>query len=213
MTRTGKIARLSRATRDELNRRLDNGETGVRLVAWLNAQPETRRILAEKFSGRPITEQNLSEWKLGGYLDWTGRQEILAEAQELDADAAELKQATKGRLCDHLATLLAARYAKILIPWKGEVTEELTRQLRLLHGVSQDIVRLRRGEHQALQLDWAGAREDKQREKSNAEVVDHFKEWIERAEVHQIICDQCGDPGKKDRKLDELFELPPQEEP
>ena len=32
MTRNGKIARLPRALRDELNRRLQDGQPGVRLV-------------------------------------------------------------------------------------------------------------------------------------------------------------------------------------
>jgi hypothetical protein len=37
MTRTGKIARLPRELRDELNRRLREGEPGIRLVEWLNS--------------------------------------------------------------------------------------------------------------------------------------------------------------------------------
>jgi hypothetical protein len=61
MTRNGKIARLTRAIRDELNRRLQDGEPGVRLVAWLNGLPETQKILQVDFGGRPINEQNLSE--------------------------------------------------------------------------------------------------------------------------------------------------------
>jgi hypothetical protein len=61
MTRNGKIARLTRPIRDELNRRLQDGEPGVRLVAWLNGLPETQKILQVDFGGRPISEQNLSE--------------------------------------------------------------------------------------------------------------------------------------------------------
>ncbi len=38
MARTGKIARLPRALREELNRHLDEGEAGVDLVAWLNGR-------------------------------------------------------------------------------------------------------------------------------------------------------------------------------
>lgn len=44
MTRNGKIARLPREIREELNRRLDDGEQGVRLVEWLNGLPEVKRI-------------------------------------------------------------------------------------------------------------------------------------------------------------------------
>src|SRR5713101_951139 len=43
LSRNGKIARLPLAIRQELNRRLQNGEQGKKLVAWLNALPEVRQ--------------------------------------------------------------------------------------------------------------------------------------------------------------------------
>ena len=46
ITRNGKIARLPRAIRDELNCRLADGEIGGRLVDWLNGLPEVQKILA-----------------------------------------------------------------------------------------------------------------------------------------------------------------------
>ncbi len=42
MPNYGKIARLPRNVRDELNHSIDNGETGVRLVEWLNGLPEVQ---------------------------------------------------------------------------------------------------------------------------------------------------------------------------
>ena len=45
MTRTGKIARLPRQVRDELNRRLRDGQKGSQLAAWLNALPKVLSIL------------------------------------------------------------------------------------------------------------------------------------------------------------------------
>jgi hypothetical protein len=84
MTRNGKIARLPREVREQLNRRLFNGEPGNRLVEWLNGLPETQRVLADDFGGREINEQNLSEWKQGGFREWETRQETLAQARELD---------------------------------------------------------------------------------------------------------------------------------
>ena len=50
--------------------RILDGEPGVRLLAWLNALPEVQAILARDFAGRPINDQNFSEWKHGGYIDW-----------------------------------------------------------------------------------------------------------------------------------------------
>ena len=49
MTRVGKIARLPRALREQLNHRLQDGELGRRLVDWLNASPEVKAVLAAEF--------------------------------------------------------------------------------------------------------------------------------------------------------------------
>ena len=66
MTRNGKIARLPREIRDRLNERIRDGEPGTKLVPWLNSILEVQEVLEAYFSERPITEQNLSEWKQGG---------------------------------------------------------------------------------------------------------------------------------------------------
>ncbi len=63
MTRNGKIARLPRAIRDELNRRLQDGEPGKHLLHWLNHSEKVRTILDREFGGRPISEQNLCEYQ------------------------------------------------------------------------------------------------------------------------------------------------------
>jgi len=51
MTRLGKIARLPRGIREELNRRLADGEVGRSLLEWLNALPEVTTALAAHFGG------------------------------------------------------------------------------------------------------------------------------------------------------------------
>ena len=61
MTRNGKIARLPALVREELNVRLDEGEPGRDLVAWLNALPKVQAIVNKYFQGYAVTEQNLSE--------------------------------------------------------------------------------------------------------------------------------------------------------
>lgn len=152
MTRTGKIARLPREIREQLNRRLSDGEAGNRLVGWLNSRPETQERLAADFEGRAITEQNLSEWKQGGHQDWLARQETLACARELAGDASELTEAADGSLADHLAVVLSARYAALVSGWNGEMDDEFRRKARALRAVAQDIVELRRGDHCAERL-------------------------------------------------------------
>ena len=47
MSRTGKIARLPKEIREQLNRRLEDGETGVEVSTWLNGLPECQKLVAE----------------------------------------------------------------------------------------------------------------------------------------------------------------------
>ena len=154
----GKIARLPRHIRDELNHRLDNNEPGVRLVAWLNGLPEVRKVLDTDFEGREISEQNLSEWKANGYLDWQSQQEALAATQELKANARELAADSAGELTESLATVVAARYAIALRAWNGEMTDEMRSKLRGLRSVTREVARLRRGgqflERMKIQREW-----------------------------------------------------------
>ena len=148
-TRTGKIARLPRSVRDELNRRLDEGEPGKKLVAWLNALPEVQAIVAAEFDGKPIREQNLSEWKQGGYRDWQAQQEALEIAERLSEDAAEWAREDRAPLTDTLAHWLAARYAVTT----RRVAETGGREgWRLLREMCGDIMELRKGDHSAERL-------------------------------------------------------------
>ncbi len=58
-TRNGKIARLPKQIRHDLNGRLEDGQPGKQLVEWLNGLPEVQEVLKLRFGGRPISEQNL----------------------------------------------------------------------------------------------------------------------------------------------------------
>jgi hypothetical protein len=49
--RNGKIARLPRSIRDELNNRLEDSEESPELLDWLNALPDVREVLRKQFAG------------------------------------------------------------------------------------------------------------------------------------------------------------------
>jgi hypothetical protein len=49
MTRNGKIARLPQPSREQINRRLENGEEGKQIAEWLNTLPEVRSLTAAEF--------------------------------------------------------------------------------------------------------------------------------------------------------------------
>jgi hypothetical protein len=209
MTRTGKIARLPREIRDQLNRRLQDGEPGTHLVVWLNSLPEAQTILAREFAGRAISEQNLSEWKQGGYRDWLARQDALAQVRDLAADAEELAHATDGALVEHLATVLTARYAAALADWQGEATDEFRRKLRSLRGLCQDIVELRRGDHSAARLKIEQERLARDRQQTEEEVVEHFKRWARNPKLRDWICCGSPDPEERERRIRDIFGLSP----
>ena len=152
MTRNGKIARLPRAIREQVNRKLDDGITGVEIVEWLNTLPEAQALMAAEFDGRPIREQNLSEWKAGGYRDWQMRQEALEMVRSLAEEAGDLKKAVaKEPLTESLALWVAARYA---VAAKKLATEGMDGEAhwKLLRTFCSDIVALRQGDHSAENL-------------------------------------------------------------
>ena len=108
MTRKGKIARLPSDLRHQLNSRLDDGEPGKDLVPWLNGLEQVRQVLAAEFGGRPISEQNLSEWKQGGFLDWRQEMESSARLRDLVEFSDNLASISPGRgIADRLSALLA----------------------------------------------------------------------------------------------------------
>jgi hypothetical protein len=60
-TRIGKTVRLPKNIRDDLDRRIENGEQGRELVEWLDGLPAVRNVLNAQFGGGLVSEQNLSE--------------------------------------------------------------------------------------------------------------------------------------------------------
>jgi hypothetical protein len=90
-TRLSKIARLPAPIREQLNRRLHNGELGRTILKWVNKLPKTKTVLTELFDGKAITHQNLSEWRRSGYQDWLMHQQRLEWFDRLTQQEKELE--------------------------------------------------------------------------------------------------------------------------
>lgn len=149
MTRNGKIARLPQAVRNELNQRLADGEPGDPLVTWLNGLPETRKALARHFQGRPIREQNLSEWRQGGFLDWQRHQAVAEDVRRWTEETADFNAAKDGApLSDRVATVLTARLMAETEAALRETPEPAAR-LALLRAPLAELRHLRRDDHAA----------------------------------------------------------------
>jgi hypothetical protein len=152
MTRNGKIARLPRPLRDELNRRLSANEDGATLLDWLNAAPDVQAVLARDFAGEPVSKQNLYEWRNGGLLEWQSRQDLFAEAADLTDANGEWDALAANDFTERLAAVLVVRYANALAGWNGGDDEAFRLKLRDLRRFNQDLAVLRRYNQTAARL-------------------------------------------------------------
>lgn len=182
LSRKGKIARLPRQIREQLNQRLADGELGTQLVEWLNSLPEAQASLA-RLKAQPISEQNLSEWKAGGYRDWLAQQEALEMIRDLGDDAQQLDEAAGRPLADRLALWLVARYvvATRLLRDKDDAES-----FRLLRELCADIVELRKGDHSAERLRIEREEFELEREQAREKTEEEFWEWAR--ENREEIC-------------------------
>ena len=138
--RKGKIGRLPWGVRNKLNLRLRNGEASGGLLEWLNSLPRVQTILAEEFEGRAITEQNLSEWRQGGYLDWERYQEGREWVDELSQQTNDLNSVMSGTEVSHrMAMLVSVEVARaaerMLKESEGATPQERWEKLERLLGI------------------------------------------------------------------------------
>jgi Protein of unknown function (DUF3486) len=146
MARQGKIARLPQALREELNRRLLDGESGARILPWLNALPEVIKLLEEDFEGLRINDQNLSDWRLGGYEDWLRRRDRLEATKEMAGYAVKLAKANGGNISEGASAILAGQILEVLEgvgagAGQQQLTAEAVQQL------TNSLASLRSGDH------------------------------------------------------------------
>jgi hypothetical protein len=136
ITRTGKVARLPKATRDRLNTMLLDGMPYLDIIASLG--PE----------GQALTENNLSNWKSGGYLDWLRElqvtqaiqskhelaQSIVASAGDDNAAGQAILQTIAVNLCHFLSETDPAELRESLLSDADKFTRFVNSMVRLAEG-------------------------------------------------------------------------------
>ena len=160
MTRNGKIARLPSAVREELNIRLHDGEMGKELVAWLNSVPEVKATLKKYFNGHAVTEQNLSEWRTGGFEEWQRQQASAEFCRTLAGNSAELQLESNGgdprptgyrSMADRMAVVLtvdAFQYRRSVM--QAELDPKL--RWEILKQLLEQVSKLRKDDHRQARL-------------------------------------------------------------
>ncbi len=182
MSRVGKIARLSQYLRERLNRRIEDGEPGRQLLEWLNELSPVKETLEEHFNGRPITEQNLSEWKQRGFKDWQRNQETRALARDFLAEAEELEEEVGDiPLTDRMAETVTLALARLLR--EAMDGEKSPAQLRAVIEIARELARWRKQDHQMKRLGreeeiWEQEKADRHKAEMEA-----MKEDIKHAET------------------------------
>jgi hypothetical protein len=103
--------------------------------------------------------------------------------------------------------MLAVRDAAALASWNGEFTEEFRHELRGLRGLCQDIVELRRGDHSGARLKMEQVRLEREREKTEEEVVAQFEQWAKNPAVRDCLCQTWLSPEERAQRLREIYGL------
>ena len=178
-THIGKIGRLPQNIRHFLGRRLENGIPNKELVKWLNESEEVQDVLKHWFGGRAITEQNLSEWKHSGHVEWLRREERRALAlrftEQREEEGMEPEESVAEKeISDRLGRELGmemARLAMELVEQEGSTVERWKR----LCEVYQEVSQMRRDDHRAsrMRIQRERWKREQELEAAAAEKADH----------------------------------------
>src|SRR6185436_13040757 len=168
--------------REQINRRMDGGESGEALLTWINGLPEARQVLEGQFEGAPVSKQNLSEWRQGGFEDWLRHRESLELVREMDREGAELDGAAERALIsDRLGTLLAVELARVSRTMLSETTGTQERW-ECLRGLLRELKEVRREDHRAARLRMARERqewvvEERERKEEKDRQQEEWRVW------------------------------------
>ena len=144
---------MPRDTRQILGERIEDGVPNKELVKWLNESTVVKGILELRFGGRAITEQNLSEWKQTGHVEWRRREERRALALQLteqrDEEALEPDESVAEKeISDRLGRELGMELARLAMALVEQEGDTETRWKRLCE-VNREVSQMRRDDHRA----------------------------------------------------------------
>jgi hypothetical protein len=224
-TRVGKIARLPKKIREELNRRLEDGWTGMKLAEWLNSLPRVRKVLREQFGGQEISEQNLSRWKEGGYEDWLRRQESRERMQQMVESSDEFEEAEGDEeFCERLARIVTVELAEHV--QRLREIEDPKERWKELREISHELWRLRTAASyfHSVGLGWRkwerevdreeAAMEEERRqqakqEETQEEYLERLMDILHRPDLREWVRTDFPSREAEMRRLKEIYHLKP----
>lgn len=194
-TRTGKIARLPHALREQVNLRLLDGQSSTVILAWLNAEPDAIATWDRDFEGVPASPQNLSEWKLGGWKDWRTLRDRADGLESLSSVAVNIAKAG-GRISDGLAAMIGGHimeaFETIIHADEGDETPD--DPVGRIDKLSSAVKKIRDGDVAVARLDLDKDKADQSRERLNldrkkfeTQTVTKFLEFAKKPEAIAIL--------------------------
>lgn len=129
--RTGKVARLPKPLRDKVSQMMLDGHTYLEIIAALGDD------------GKHLNEDNLANWKSGGYLEWRREEVELSDVRVRQEYAADLAEATQGTsLCEATSKILLSQILSALreagaTGLQSALAEKPEIYVRLFHAVSR----------------------------------------------------------------------------
>jgi len=110
-------------------------------------------VVARDFGGKVVREQNLSEWRQGGYRDWQRRRELCEVARQLQAAAGDLAGVTDNAAFNRaLSLVLKADLAQTARQVMEEITDPAKRA-ECLGSLAGKFAQLRREESNAAKVE------------------------------------------------------------
>lgn len=193
----GKIGGLPFSIRKEVNLRLRDGQTGAQLLPWLNAQEKVQQILADRFAGAPITDQNLSEWRNGGYRKWLDEEDKVERTRALAEFSLRMARASGGNLAQGALAIAAGRVMESLENLEGEELNKSLAALTLARATELDAHKV---EIHRARLDQNDRKLDLERQRFERETCRLFLKWYDAEEARKI----AEGKGTKQVKMEQL---------
>lgn len=187
LTRKGFVARLPAEVREELNRRLYNGQTGKQIMKWLSTL---------KCEGNPeaISDGHISEWRKGGYQDWLKSEAQMEQIRERAELSMRMAQAAGGSLSQSMITRIAGEIDEQLDNLGDDDLKKMVPVLQVIQ--NGEMLRLK-----ALRVEQMGEQVTISRERFQRDTCALFLKWFEDKEVREIAGDSEASADEKTDKL------------
>jgi hypothetical protein len=195
ITRKGKIAHLPATVRQEINRLLYDGQTGKQILRWLKSQKAP--------GAGEVSEQNLSEWRKGGYQDWLKSEGQMIHIRERSELSLRMAQAAGGSLGESMVTRLAGRIDERLDAMGDDERGDLKPLLDVVLAAEKLKLERRKVDQKDSELELARA-------KFQRETADLFLKFYADKRAKEIASSDAGTEDKMQSLITLMFGTPPQ---